>query len=62
MPYLIYKVARRLDNSEYVLLKTFKSIPSQGELEVLFFEDSKERDKDLSLFDRLKKQIPNFGN
>lgn len=32
--------------------------PSRKDLEDLFFEDSKVRDKDLSFFERLKRQIP----
>ena len=56
-----FKVARRLDSGEYVLLKSYKHKPSREELEILFFEDSKERDKYLSFLDRLKRQIPNFG-
>lgn len=57
-----FKVARRLDSGQYVLLKSYEQKPVREELELLFFEDSKERDKDLSFLDRLKKQIPNFGN
>ena len=37
------------------ILKTFDSKPPQKDMEALFFKDSEIRDKDLSLFDRLKK-------
>lgn len=58
-----YLVCRRLDVGGYVLLKEYAdSMPPRPELEELFMEDSKVRDKDLSLLDRLKKQVPNFGN
>ena len=37
------------------MLKAFADKPPQDQLEVLFFKDSEVRDKDLSLFDRLRK-------
>ena len=59
-----YMVGRRLDGpiaGEYVVIATYPTRPSRAQLEIDFFEDSRERDKDLSLVDRLKKVIPNFG-
>lgn len=53
-----YKAGRRLDQGGYVLLKTYDTKPTRAELEELFFEDSKIRDKDLSFFERLRRQIP----
>ena len=52
-------VTRKLDNGDQVILNSYKDKPpAREELEKIFFEDSEERDKDLSLIDRLKKQIP----
>ena len=56
------QAARRLDKGGYVLLNTYPTKPLRDELETLYMEDSKIRDKNLSLLDRLKKQVPNFGN
>ena len=54
-----YIVTRKLDNGDQVILQQYKEKPpAREELERLFFDDSEERDKDLSLIDRLKKQIP----
>jgi hypothetical protein len=59
-----FLLCRRLDVGGYVLLKEYEGdrMPPRNELEELFMEDSKVRDKDLTLLDRLKKQVPNFGN
>lgn len=59
-----FQYCRRLDGGGYVLLKEVfdGQMPPRDELEELFFNDSKERDKDLSFVDRLKRQVPNFGN
>ena len=52
-------VTRKLDNGDQVILNSYKhKPPTREELEKIFFEDSEERDKGLSLIDRLKKQIP----
>ena len=56
-----FKAARRLDGGGYVVLKSFDTLPTRDELERLFFDDSKERDKSLTFLDRLKKQIPRLG-
>ena len=54
-----FTVTRKLDNGDQVILRNFKEKPpTREQLENIFFEDSKERDKDLSLIDRLKKQVP----
>ena len=56
-----FKAARRLDGGGYVVLKTYDTLPTRDELETIFFEDSKERDRSLTFLDRLKKQIPRLG-
>ena len=54
-----YIVTRKLDNGDQVILQQYKDkAPTRDQLEKLFFDDSEERDRDLSLIDRLKKQIP----
>eukprot|EP01036_Dinobryon_divergens_P029055 gene29055-38107_t len=56
-----FKVARRLDDGGgYIVLKTFAEKPSRSELDELFFEDSRDRDKHLSFFQRLQRQLPSF--
>jgi hypothetical protein len=42
------QAARRLDKGGYVTLKCYERKPTRAVLEELFFEDSKERDKNLS--------------
>lgn len=39
----------------YIVLARYEEKPARKVLEELFFKDSEERDKSLSLFDRLKK-------
>jgi len=56
-----FKLARRLEDGKYIILKTLSSKPSQSEMEEVFYNDSIERDKNLSFFDRIKTQIPSFG-
>ena len=48
-------VGRRMDAGVFEVLKTAASRPAQDEITELFFKDSEIRDKDLSLFDRLKR-------
>ena len=50
--------ARRLDQGGYVILKEYLKEPSRQELETLFYEDSKERDKDLTIKQRIQRMIP----
>lgn len=57
-----FQIGRRLDQGGYVELKTYEKEPLRPVIDKLFFEDSEIRDKNLSLLDRLKKQVPNFGN
>lgn len=45
-----------------MLLKAYDTRPLRSELETLYMDDSKIRDRNLSMLDRLKKQVPNFGN
>lgn len=45
-----------------MLLDSYSTKPQRDELEKLYMDDSKVRDKNLSMLDRLKKQVPNFGN
>lgn len=52
------QAARRLDIGGYTVLKSFATKPIRSELDELFFEDSKIRDKDLSLMDRMRRLIP----
>ena len=58
----LFQAARRLDKGGYVLLKAYDTRPLRSELETLYMDDSKIRDRNLSMLDRLKKQVPNFGN
>eukprot|EP00596_Hydrurales_sp_CCMP1899_P005903 CAMPEP_0119048302 /NCGR_PEP_ID=MMETSP1177-20130426/58195_1 /TAXON_ID=2985 /ORGANISM="Ochromonas sp, Strain CCMP1899" /LENGTH=229 /DNA_ID=CAMNT_0007024005 /DNA_START=241 /DNA_END=930 /DNA_ORIENTATION=+ len=58
----VFKAARRLDQGGYVLLNTYETKPSRDLLDELYMEDSETRDENLSFLDRLKKQVPNFGN
>jgi hypothetical protein len=44
----------------YEIIQTFDRLPLQEELDRLFYDDSVIRDKDLSFFDRLKRQVPNL--
>lgn len=48
-------MGRRIDAGFFEVLEKFENKPAQKELETLFFKDSEVRDKNLSLFDRLKK-------
>lgn len=57
-----YRVGRRLDAGGYVLLGSYNEKPERRELEVLFMDDSKSRDKDLTLQEKLQKLVPNFGD
>jgi len=56
-----FKFGRRLDKGGYEVICSSDHALSQVEVEKLFFEDSKVRDRALSFLDRLKKQVPNFG-
>ena len=42
----------------YTVLQTYDELPTRMNMETVFMEDSKIRDKDLSFFDRIKKAIP----
>ena len=55
-----YIAARRLDGAAggYVVLAKYTDSPSRKELEDLFMEDSKERDKGLSFQQRIQRMIP----
>ena len=55
-----FQVGRRLDEGGYVLIIQFEYKPSREELEMVFKEDSTERDKNLSFQQRLQKMIPQF--
>lgn len=55
-----FLTARRLDNGYYTLLAASKTLPTNKELNRIFYDDSVVRDNGLSLLDRLKKSIPNF--
>jgi hypothetical protein len=55
-----FQVGRRLDEGGYVLIRQFEYKPSREELEMVFKEDSTERDKNLSFQQRLQKMIPQF--
>ena len=55
-----YKAARRLDGGGYVVIAEYDKKPIRSQLEEIFLEDSKIRDKDLSLADRAKRYIPSF--
>jgi hypothetical protein len=57
-----FRIGRRLDDGNYVLLKEYDTKPSREQLETLFFEDSKVRDKDVGFLERIRRQIPQFGN
>jgi hypothetical protein len=47
--------ARKLDQGQYVELGRFETKPARSDLDKLFLKDSEERDKSLSLWDRLKR-------
>ena len=47
--------ARRLDQGGYVELSRYDAKPARAALDALFARDSEERDKGLSLWDRLKR-------
>merc|ERR1711871_694877 len=55
-----FQVGRGLDEGGYVLIRQFEYKPSREELEMVFKEDSTERDKNLSFQQRLQKMIPQF--
>lgn len=57
----LFKAVRKLIDGSYVLLGTFETKPSQAELDKVYYEDSKVRDKDVSFFDRLRRQIGSFN-
>lgn len=57
-----WAVARRLDEGGYEVLQREATRPDRRRIDAVFLEDSKMRDKDLSFVDRLKKQIPRFGD
>lgn len=57
-----WSVGRRLDEGGYERIAVMARKPSRKELDDFFYTDSLERDKNLSLLDRLKKQIPRFGD
>jgi len=50
-----FTVARKVDGGDREVIATYDDKPERKILEELFFKDSEERDKNLSLFDRLKK-------
>jgi hypothetical protein len=47
--------ARKLDQGQYVELGRYDAKPARSDLDKLFLKDSEERDKSLSLWDRLKR-------
>ena len=53
-----FVTARRLDGGGYVLLREWDAKPSRAEMETVFLEDSKIRDAQLSLVDKLRKLVP----
>jgi hypothetical protein len=53
-----FVTARRLDGGGYVLLREWDTRPSRAEMETVFLEDSKIRDAQLSLVDKLRKLVP----
>lgn len=59
-----FQVARRLDQGGYEVIAVYdeERLPAREELEKVFYVDSEVRDKNLSMIDRLKKQVPNFGS
>ncbi len=58
-----YLAGRRLEGSAgYIVVASWPERPSREEIERVFYEDSEKRDKDLTFLQRLKKQVPNFGN
>jgi hypothetical protein len=61
-PHPSTQIGRRLDQGGYALIAALDELPPRAELEALFYADSVNRDKDLTFLDRLKKQVPNFGN
>jgi hypothetical protein len=50
-----FVAARRLDQGGYVELARYDARPARADLDALFARDSEERDKALSLWDRLKR-------
>mmetsp|Transcript_34936 Transcript_34936/g.69831 ORF Transcript_34936/g.69831 Transcript_34936/m.69831 type:complete len:314 (+) Transcript_34936:31-972(+) len=50
-----FKVARRTDEGGKQVLDTYAEKPARAVLDDLFYKDSEERDKDLGLFERLKR-------
>jgi len=55
--------ARRLEgDAGYVVLASWAERPPREEIERVFFDDSVQRDKNLTFLQRLQKQVPNFGN
>jgi hypothetical protein len=56
-----WETGRRLDQGGgYEVIKTFSTKPCRKTLDDVFYRDSDVRDRNLSLLDRLKKQIPRF--
>jgi len=57
-----FQISRRIGGGQYVPLKSFTTddLPKMADVEQIFFDDSAVRDSDLSLFERLKRQLPNF--
>jgi hypothetical protein len=53
-----FVAARRLDGGGYVTLATYEAAPSRAVLEELFMEDSRVRDKDLTMQQRVMRMIP----
>ena len=53
-----FKAARRLDGGGYVVLAEYSEAPDRASLEDLFMEDSIERDKNLTMQQRMMRMIP----
>jgi hypothetical protein len=57
-----FLLARRLDEGGYVVLEEYRERPERKEIEDRLRDDSKQRDKSLSMAEKLKRLVPNFGS